>query len=84
MMLSTEETAQYLGVSVHTVRKMSRLKQIPCGKIGRLWRFDKAALDKFLETQYRSNEDGTRRFIPTTLEERSARAAAINEVVPVR
>lgn len=51
-MMSIIEAAAYLGVSTSSLRKMARERRIPCGKIGRQWRFQKDDLDAFLRSQY--------------------------------
>lgn len=51
-MMSIFEAAQYLGISVFSLRKLAREKRIPCGKVGRQWRFRQEDLDNFLRNQY--------------------------------
>lgn len=51
-MMSIFEAAAYLGISQFSLRKMSRDKAVPAGKIGRQWRFKKEDLDAFLRQQY--------------------------------
>lgn len=51
-MMSIFEAAQYLGISVFSLRKLAREKRIPAGKVGRQWRFRKEDLDAFLKDQY--------------------------------
>lgn len=51
-MMSIFEAAQYLGISVFSLRKLARLRRIPSGKVGRQWRFRKEDLDEFLRNQY--------------------------------
>ena len=51
-MMSIFEAAQYLGISVFSLRKLAREKRIPAGKVGRQWRFRKEDLDSFLKSQY--------------------------------
>jgi excisionase family DNA binding protein len=46
--LTTSEAAEYLGVSVWTVRQMAHDNQLPGKKIGRAWRFSRAALLEWL------------------------------------
>jgi excisionase family DNA binding protein len=51
-MMSIFEAAEYLGVSVFSLRKLAREKKIPAGKVGRQWRFRKDDLDSFIRSQY--------------------------------
>lgn len=51
-MMSISEAAEYLGVSVFSLRKFARERRIPAGKVGRQWRFRKEDLDAFLQEQY--------------------------------
>lgn len=51
-MMSIFEAAEYLGISVFSLRKLARDKRIPSGKVGRQWRFRKDDLDSFLQNQY--------------------------------
>ena len=51
-MMSILEAAEYLGISVFSLRKLAREKRIPAGKVGRQWRFRKDDLDQFLRSQY--------------------------------
>ncbi len=48
--LSVEEIAAYLGVQRDTVYKWKRLKGMPHQKIGRLVKFRKAVIDKWVES----------------------------------
>jgi len=51
-MMSIKEAAEYLGISVFSLRKLAREKRLPAGKVGRQWRFRQADLDEFLRKQY--------------------------------
>ena len=51
-MMSIFEAAQYLNISVFSLRKLAREKKIPDGKVGRQWRFRKDDLDSFVRNQY--------------------------------
>jgi excisionase family DNA binding protein len=51
-MMSIIEAAQYLGLSVFSLRRLARERRIPSGKVGRQWRFRKEDLDAFLKEQY--------------------------------
>lgn len=44
-----EELSAYLKISKSTLYKLVREGKVPCQKIGRHWRFRKAAIDRWLE-----------------------------------
>ena len=48
-LLNVEEAAQYLKLEVDTVYKKSRLREVPCVKVGRSLRFDVKALEQYIE-----------------------------------
>lgn len=48
-LLNVREAAQFLGIEVDTVYKKSRLRELPCVKVGRALRFDVKALERFIE-----------------------------------
>jgi excisionase family DNA binding protein len=48
-LLNVREAAQYLGIEVDTVYKKSRLREVPCVKVGRALRFDVKALERYIE-----------------------------------
>ena len=49
--LSVAETAAYLGLSPKTVYSWAEKGTIPAYKVGRVWRFDRTELDKFVRGQ---------------------------------
>ena len=50
-LLTVDEAAVRLGISVHTVYKMVSEGRIPHTKIGRLVRFDPVVLDQWIKQQ---------------------------------
>ncbi|UVT20060.1 MAG: helix-turn-helix domain-containing protein [Nitrospira sp.] len=50
-LLTIQEAAQYTGLSVHTLYTMTSQKRIPYVKVGRLTRFDRETLDKWIKQQ---------------------------------
>jgi excisionase family DNA binding protein len=46
--MTTKELAEYLRLHEVTISKYAAGGQIPATRIGRLWRFDKEAIDKWL------------------------------------
>ena len=49
--MTLREVAQYLGLHVMTVYKLTREGRVPAAKIGGQWRFKRDVLDQWLETQ---------------------------------
>jgi excisionase family DNA binding protein len=47
--LTIEELSAYLKISKSTLYKLVRERRIPSLKIGRHWRFQKKAIDRWLE-----------------------------------
>ena len=48
-LLNVREAAQFLGLEVDTIYKKSRLREVPCVKVGRALRFDVKALERYIE-----------------------------------
>lgn len=49
--LNLEEACQFLRVAKPTLYRYIRSGQIPAFKMGRVWRFHKESLDKWVRTQ---------------------------------
>ncbi|MBI4125704.1 MAG: helix-turn-helix domain-containing protein [Deltaproteobacteria bacterium] len=47
--LTVQQVAEYLQLSPMMVYKLAQGAKIPAAKIGRVWRFDQAAIDRWLE-----------------------------------
>ena len=47
--LSVEEIAEYLGINRDTVYKWIERKKMPAHKVGRLWKFKKSQIDRWVE-----------------------------------
>ena len=45
------EAAEYLRLSVETLYKYVQRGVVPAAKVGRHWRFDKAAIDRWMAAQ---------------------------------
>lgn len=52
-----DELARYLKLSKSTVYKLAQERKIPGQKVGRHWRFRKASIDRWLESE-RDEERG--------------------------
>lgn len=50
--LTVDQAAEMLGLNTETIRYLARNKRIPAGKLGRVWRFNKADMEEFLRKQY--------------------------------
>ena len=53
--MTLREVAQYLGLHVMTVYKLTREGRVPAAKIGGQWRFKRDVLDHWLESQMHSH-----------------------------
>jgi excisionase family DNA binding protein len=47
-LLSIEQVSQYLDLSIHTVYRMVSQRRIPFVKVGRLTKFDRLEIDKWI------------------------------------
>ena len=56
-MLSAQEAATYLGLSLSTIWKMSSARVLPYHKTGKLLRFAKKDLDAYLESRRRPSRE---------------------------
>jgi excisionase family DNA binding protein len=58
-LMDVQETAQYVGLSTFTVRRLAKQGALPAAKIGRAYRFKKDDIDSYMRTQYKGvTEDG--------------------------
>ena len=55
--MTLREVAQYLGLHVMTVYKLTREGRVPAAKIGGQWRFKRDVLDEWLEAEMHKNAD---------------------------
>ncbi len=53
--MTLHEVANYLGLHVMTVYKLTREGRVPAAKVGGQWRFKRDVLDEWLETQMRKH-----------------------------
>ena len=58
--LTIEELSIYLKIPKSSLYKVVREGRIPCKKIGRHWRFRKAAIDRWLEASVLPSSDAQR------------------------
>ena len=57
--MTIAEVAEYLRIPRGSVYKLAQRGRIPCQKVGRHWRFRKAALDLWLEESLARPQPGT-------------------------
>ncbi|PYX01597.1 MAG: hypothetical protein DMG86_09860 [Acidobacteria bacterium] len=50
-LLDSTEAARLLNINPHTLQRMARLGQVPALKLGKLWRFQKSALDEWVASK---------------------------------
>lgn len=55
-LLKIAEAAEYVGLSILTVRRLVRKGILPAAKIGRAYRFKRADIDSYLREQYVKGE----------------------------
>jgi excisionase family DNA binding protein len=53
--MTTKEAAEYLRLHENTVLNMAHTGEIPCRKVGRLWRFRRSVLDGWLRGEVDSS-----------------------------
>ena len=46
--MNVNEVADYLRVAPATIYRLAQQSKIPCGKVGRSWRFRKEAIDHWI------------------------------------
>jgi len=77
-LITLQETADYLRVTMKTIYRLLEGSKIPATKVGRQWRFDKAAIDEWLHENSNQvsasilvidDEDTIRSLFKETLEE---------------
>jgi excisionase family DNA binding protein len=49
--MTVEDVADYLKVTTATIYRLAQKGDLPGAKVGRVWRFRKAAIDRFLQEQ---------------------------------
>lgn len=49
--MNVDEVAAYLRVATATVYRLAQRGEIPAARVGRVWRFQKQLIDRWLETQ---------------------------------
>ncbi|MDY7042078.1 MAG: helix-turn-helix domain-containing protein [Chloroflexota bacterium] len=57
--MTAEEAAAYLRIARATLYRLAAKREIPAVKVGRVWRFSRQLLDKWLEARMRANLEGS-------------------------
>jgi excisionase family DNA binding protein len=60
-LMTPEEVAHLLRITPKTVREMARSRRLPAIKAGRLWRFDRREVQRWLDAHRTSLGLGERR-----------------------
>ena len=55
--LTIDELAEYLKISKSTLYKLAQDGRIPAQKVGKHWRFRKAAIDRWLDESPLTHDD---------------------------
>lgn len=50
-MMTIDDVAKYLKLSISTIRGMIKMEKIPAIKIGKMWRFEKERIDQWIENK---------------------------------
>ncbi len=58
--LTIAELSEYLKIPLSTLYKLAQEGRLPGQKVGRHWRFRKEAIDRWLESQSDSDDQGRR------------------------
>ena len=56
--MTLEELAVYLKIPKSTLYKLVQEGRVPGQKIGKQWRFGKAAIDRWLDSEQETNGEG--------------------------
>lgn len=57
--MTPEQVAQFLSVSVEHVQALARKREIPAKKVGHLWRFDREQLREWMRSGVSSSPEET-------------------------
>ena len=57
--ISSEEASEYLGINKDTLQRWITNKDIPCHRVGRLWKFKLSEIDAWAKDGQAGNSDKT-------------------------
>ncbi len=55
--VSSKEAAEHLGVNKDTLQRWINNKNIPCHRVGRLWKFRLSEIDNWIQSGGAANAD---------------------------
>src|SRR5216110_3523868 len=82
--LTTEEVLEYLQVNLRTVYRLIKAGRIPAVRVGRQWRFRKADLDSWLDSQRRGGRVPAPATAPRRLEGVGRRVLVVDDEESIR
>lgn len=82
--LTTEEVLDYLQVNLRTVYRLIKAEKIPAVRVGRQWRFRRADLDAWLESQRSRKSRPTRAAAPAPSSPDRPRVLVVDDEASIR
>ena len=82
--LTTDEVLEYLQVNLRTVYRLIKAGRIPAVRVGRQWRFRKADLDAWLESQRRGVRPATLATTSSRVEAGGRRVLVVDDEESIR
>jgi PTS system nitrogen regulatory IIA component len=64
--LTIEEAAKYLNVSVRTIYDWAQKGEIPAGKIGNIWHFKRESIDRWMHDRMSASKSAKKRIVMNT------------------
>jgi excisionase family DNA binding protein len=80
--LTTTEVIEYLQVNLRTLYRLLKAGKLPAVRVGRQWRFRKADVDAWLESQRPGGRPGSSHTIPADRHEPRPQAPAVPRAAP--
>jgi excisionase family DNA binding protein len=56
-LLDSIQAAAFLGIHPKTLQRLAKQKQVPALRIGRLWRFQKSVLERWVRSKVEEGSD---------------------------
>ncbi len=82
--LTTEEVLDYLQVNLRTVYRLIKADKIPAVRVGRQWRFKRADLDAWLESQRTRKSRATSAVAPAPSSPDHPRVLVVDDEASIR
>jgi excisionase family DNA binding protein len=80
--LTTTEVIEYLQVNLRTLYRLLKAGKLPAVRVGRQWRFRKADVDAWLESQHPAMRPASSRALPADRREPLPRTPAVPRAAP--